>query len=222
MKKSATYICLLGFLCCLTMILVDGVLQPGYTAKSAVKVFLFLLLPLLFSLWQKLKLTDAFRPDRKALLFSLLLGIATFAIVMAAYALLHPYIDLSSVPAALEQSAGVTKDNFLFVGTYIALCNSLLEEFFFRCFLFLGLMKNAPKPFAYLFSAAAFAVYHAGMLAGMIGPALFLLALVALFLCGLLFNYFNARHNTIFVSWLIHMGANFAINTVGMHLLGML
>lgn len=221
MRKNTGNICLLGCACCVAMVLVDGVLQPGYTLKSLIKILLFLVLPLVFSLWKKLSPPKAFRPDRKAILLSSLLGFATFVIVLGAYMLLHPYINLSAVPAALEQSAGVTKNNFLYVGTYIALCNSLLEEFFFRCFLFLGLMQTGPKLFAYLFSAGAFALYHAGMLISMVGPVLFLLALSALFLCGLMFNYFNARSNTIWVSWLIHMGANLAINVVGMHLLRM-
>ena len=85
----------------------------------------------------------------------------------------------------------------------------------------MGLLKTASKPFAYLFSAAAFAIYHAGMLIGMIGPGLFVLALAALFGCGLLFDLLDAYRKRIWVSWLVHMGANLAINAVGMKLLGM-
>ena len=221
MRKNTAGLILMGCLCCVIMILVDGVLQPGYALKSVIKIIAFLALPLAFSVWRSLPQTKVFRPSKKALLISLLLGIGTYLLVIAAYLLLRAYIDLSAVPAALEQSAGVTRENFLFVGSYIALCNSLLEEFFFRCFLFLGLAEISSKKFAYVFSAAAFSVYHAGMLITMLNPFLFLLALGALFLCGLLFNYLNASHNSIWVSWFVHMGANFAINTVGMQLLGM-
>ena len=36
-------------LCCAVMLLVDGVLRPDYWIKSAAKVMLFLLFPLLYS-----------------------------------------------------------------------------------------------------------------------------------------------------------------------------
>ena len=38
-----------ALLCCAVMTLVDGVIRPGYAVKSAVKVALFLLLPLLLA-----------------------------------------------------------------------------------------------------------------------------------------------------------------------------
>ena len=36
-------------ICCLMMALVDGVLRPGYAAKSAIKIALFMLIPLIAS-----------------------------------------------------------------------------------------------------------------------------------------------------------------------------
>lgn len=220
LKKDTVYICIATAVCCLAMAAVDGILQPGYVVKSGIKILLFLLVPLVFSAVCKLSIAKCLRPDKQAILVGSGLGLATFLIILVAYWLLHSYIDLSAVPESLEKSAGVTKSNFLYVSTYIALCNSLLEEFFFRGFVFLGLLKTASKPFAHIFSAAAFAIYHAGMLFTMVPPVLFVLALAALFLCGLLFNYLNAYRQRIWVSWLVHMGANLAINSIGMLLLG--
>ena len=220
MKKML--LCFIVVLGCVAMTLVDGIIQPGYFIKSTVKLVFFLAIPLLFSKKLKLSFSGAFRPKRQSIIIGSVLGVAAFCVILGAYRLLHPHLDLSGVVHALESTAGVTKDNFLFVGTYIALCNSLLEEFFFRYFAFLGLERNGNKLFAYIFSAAAFAIYHAGMLITMVAPLLFALALVALFACGLLLNYLNGCSQTIWVSWLLHMGANLAINTVGMILLGIL
>ena len=202
------------------MTLVDSVLQPGYFLKSAIKLIFFLVLPLLL-LRHRNSLRCFLQADRHAMLTGGVLGLVTFGVIIGAYALLGSLMDLSAVPASLEKSAGVTKDNFLFVGTYIALCNSFLEEFFFRCFAFLQLREFTSRRFANCFSAAAFALYHVGMLITMIPPLLFALALVALFACGMLFNALDARRERIWASWLVHMGANLAINAVGMHLLGM-
>ena len=216
---SALWICLLAALCSSLMALVDGLWQPQYLIKSAVKACLFLLVPLLLARPFQLKLGNAFRPGKWVLITGLCLGTATFCILLGAYSLLGPYLDLSAVPAALAQNGGINKDNFLFVSLYIAFCNSILEEFFFRNFVFLGLLEQHRKLLAFLFSAGAFAVYHAGMLITMIPFGLFLLTLFALFGCGLLFNALNYRSKRIWASWFVHIGANLAINLIGMQLL---
>ena len=46
-KKNVLAICALVLLGCAAMTLVDGVLRPPYAVKSAVKLALFLLAPLL-------------------------------------------------------------------------------------------------------------------------------------------------------------------------------
>ncbi len=219
MKKEITYPCLLTAFSCIIMTLVDSVWQPGYFLKSAIKILFFLILPVVLFFRNRRCIR---KPAQMALLTGGVLAITTLTVILGAYYLLGPWLDLSGVPAALESSAGVTKENFLFVGTYIALCNSFLEEFFFRRFAYLELRKTASATFANIFSAAAFSIYHVGMLITMIQPLLFVLAIAALFLCGLLFNYLDSRQDQIWVSWLVHMAANIGINLVGMHLLGII
>lgn len=222
MKKNALLIYIVTALCCAAMAAIDGILQPGYVVKSCIKIVLFLFIPVIFSAARKLSVLEYFRPDKKALLTGGCLGLATFSVILTAYALLHSYIDLSAVPQSLEQSAGVTKSNFLLVSTYIALCNSLLEEFFFRGFAFFTLKPLAGRGFAYGFSALVFSVYHTAMMLGWWEWWLFALALAGLFAGGLLFDYLNERTGTIWCSWMVHMCANFAINTVGCLLFGIL
>lgn len=60
------------------------------------------------------------------------------------------------------------------------------------------------------------------MMNGWFNVLLLGIVLVALFVGGLIFNYFNEKENNIYVSWLIHMFANFAINTIGFILLGII
>lgn len=220
MKREAWFLCASVVICCAVMALVDGLWQPPYGVKSAVKVVLFLLIPLLLGKYLDLSPFSCLRPDKKAFLLGFGLGIGTVAVILGGFRILSPWLDLSAIPAALEENAGVTKDNFLYVSLYIALCNSLLEEFFFRGFTFLSLKKLTSSPFAFCFSAAAFAVYHAAIMKGWFSPFLFLLTLAALFGSGLFFNMLNFRRERIWASWLMHMGANLAINAIGMKLLG--
>lgn len=222
MKKDKLWIYLSVLLCCLVMALTDGVWKPPYAVKSIVKILLFLCIPLAFSVRRGLSPAALFVPEKKAILTGLALGAVTFILILTGYFLLRSYIDFSFIPGSLMENGGISADNFLYVSLYIAFCNSLLEEFFFRGFAYLTLKKVTTPLFATMFSAAAFAFYHGGMLDGWFSPLLYAGTLAALFACGLFFNYLNTRSRRIWVSWLTHMGANLAINAVGMILLGMI
>ena len=198
--------------CCGVMLAVDGVWQPGYWVKSAVKLTLFLAVPLLYGLLDReLSLSALFCPSCRGLLRAAALGAAVYAVILGGYFLLRGAVDFSPVLERLP--AGVTKDTFLWVALYISFVNSLLEEFFFRGFAYLALAGRMRG--ASLFSAAAFALYHTAMMLGWFPLPIFLLALAGLGVGGLLFNWLNKRDGAIWTSWLVHMAANFAINTVG-------
>ena len=142
-----------------------------------------------------------------------------FTVLIAGYFALRGVFDFSGIVSSLTSDAGVGRHNFVFVAIYIAVVNSFLEEFFFRGFAFLTLKKSASPGFAYLFSAAAFSLYHVAMMIGWFDAVLWVLVMAGLFVGGLIFNYFNQRSGTVYPSWLIHMCANLAINTVGIILI---
>ena len=249
-RKNRMVICIVVILCCGLLALVDGYWKPAYGVKAGIKVLLFFVVPLVCTwclgrkneedrqdLQQKEKIAEAehgaatisltnflavFQPDRKALTLGLGLGAVTMSVILGGYALLAPYLDLSAIPAAMASNGGITADNFLYVGTWIALCNSLMEEIFFRGFSFLQLCRVSSRKFAYIVSGAAFALYHAAIVDGWVSPILFLLMLAALFVCGLFFDWLDEKRGRIWVSWLMHMCANVAINLIGMRLLGMI
>ncbi|MCF2620130.1 CPBP family intramembrane metalloprotease [Oscillibacter valericigenes] len=215
-KKNVLAVCALVLLGCAAMTLVDGVLRPPYAVKSAVKLALFLLAPLLYGYAAgKDGYHALFRIQRRALPRVLALGFGVFALILGAYFALRSVFDFSAVTALLGKNAGVTAENFLWVSLYISFVNSLLEEFFFRGFAFLVLRRYAGERFACVFSALSFALYHTAMMLGWFSPLLFLLALAGLTAGGVLFNLLDARAGTIFPSWAVHIFANLAINTVG-------
>ena len=219
-KRSIAMILAVTVFCCLVMALVDGVLHPGYVLKSAIKASLFLLLPLILSIThQDVLYLSLLRPKKKGMLAAILLGIGIYAVILGGYFLLSPYFDFSKIAGALTENAGVTKENFLYISLYISFANSFLEEFFFRGFVFTNLKQLSGRKLAYLFSAAAFSLYHVAMMIGWFSPLLFLLVMAGLVAGGMIFNYLNEKLDTIYCSWLTHMFANFAINTIGFLLL---
>ncbi len=220
MKKPNLLVIITAVLCCGIMAFVDGVLMPGYAVKSAVKLVLFLVLPFALSrLDGDIAALSLFRAKKQGILKPLLLGVGLYALILGAYALVRNVFDFSAIAGSLSGSAGVTKENFLFVAVYISFVNSLLEEFFFRGFLFTNLKRHSSAKFAHLFSAVVFALYHVAMMIGWFSLPLFLLCMAGLTIGGLIFNMLNEKLGSIYASWFVHMFANFAINTIGFMLL---
>ena len=215
-RRKALFIIAAVLLGCGCMALVDGVIRPGYLTKSLIKLVLFLGLPLLCAHYDReIDLRRLFRVSRNGVAAALGVGIAVYAMVLLAYVLARNVFDFSALTANLTAQTGVKRDNFLLVALYISFVNSLLEEFFFRGFAFLTLKPKAGRGFAYGFSALTFALYHLAMMQGWFSVWVALLALVGLTLGGVIFNRFDERFDSIYLSWLIHMFANFATNTIG-------
>lgn len=214
MKK--TQITVLVVIACIVMAIVDAVIQPGYIIKSAIKILMFLLIPAIYSLLNKeCKISELLKPDKKGFIFAILLGIGVYIVVLGAYWIFKDIFDFSGLTASLNETTGVNKSNFLWVAIYISFINSLLEEFFFRGFSFITLKRFSSRRFAYIFSSFSFAFYHIAMMIGWFGMPVILISLLGLFLGGMIFNRFDETKGNIYLSWLIHMFANFATNTIG-------
>lgn len=214
MKKL--HIPILVIIACIVMGIVDAVIQPGYAIKSAIKIIMFLLIPIVYGLFFKeFNIKNLMKPDKKGLCIALCLGFVIYGVVIGAYWIFKDVFDFSALTGSLNETTGVNKSNFIWVAIYISFVNSLLEEFFFRGFSFITLKKLTSRRFAYVFSSMAFALYHIAMMIGWFGLPVILISLVGLFIGGMIFNRFDEKSENIYLSWLIHMFANFATNTIG-------
>lgn len=223
--KRKTTIVLSVLVCAIAITLIDAFVHPNYFVRIPIKVFFFLALPMFFFVKNKeafKEFKSLFVLRKKGILSALLLGFGVYAVILLGYFLTRNIIDYSNVTSSLTGGTGVNADNFVYVSLYISLMNSFLEEFFFRGYGFITLKKYASRRFAYIFSATLFAIYHVGMLISMFHFAVLLLLLAGLIVGGCIFNYLNENNGNIFLSWFVHMFANFAINTVGFILFGIL
>ena len=223
MKKKAFLLSFFVIAFCLVMAFVDGVLMVDYFIKSGIKLVLFLGFPLIYAFFDKeLTVKNLFKIEKKGILPAILMGVLVYAVIVGGYFLLRGVFDFTKITGALTKNIGVTGKNFVFVSVYISFVNSLLEEFFFRGFAFLTLSKFVGRKISYIFSAGVFALYHVAMMIGWFDLPLFLLIMAGLFAGGLIFNFLNEKSKTIYPSWFLHMFANFAINTVGFILFGII
>jgi membrane protease YdiL (CAAX protease family) len=213
------------FLFSIAVTLIDAFIHPNYFVKIPIKILFFLALPMLFFV----KNREAFSDFKKLFVFrksgilkAFLLGIGVYAVIVGGFLLTKNIIDYSNVTSNLTDGMGITARNFIYVSLYISLMNSFLEEFFFRGFGFITLKKYTTRKVAYIFSSVLFAIYHVGMLVGMFEFWALLLLLFGLIIGGCIFNFLNELNDNVYPSWFVHMFANFAINTVGFILFGIL
>lgn len=215
-RQSAISIIVLVVLGCVSMAIIDGIVSPTYVIKSIIKFVVFLLLPLFYvKISGKVSLKPLFMIHKKTLFQLLLFGLFVYLFILMGYFFIKPYFDFSNVTISLSSRIGVNSNNFIFVALYISFINSLLEEFFFRGFAFLCLLKVMGRKTVYLFSSIAFAIYHIAIMTNWFSPILFIALIISLIGAAMLFNWLDERTESIYPSWLIHMSANFAINTIG-------
>lgn len=222
--KRKTAITVILITACVLIYLIESNIRPVYIIKSLYKIIIFAGLPLIYCAFDKeVKFKEYFKiNDKKQIRRALLLGLGIYLIVQIGYFILKGFIALDNIAAILENNLSVNKNNFVFVSLYISLINSLLEELFFRGFGFITLGKFASKKYAYIISALAFSVYHVSILADWFNIIIYGLFITGLFVTGLFFNMLNDRYENIFNSWIVHMCANFSINTIGFMMFGII
>lgn len=212
-------------LSCALLYWLEQSIGVSYLLKTVFKLLLFISVPIIYKRFiknEKVSTLD-FKGWRQTPVWPGLLSGAAFALVLlSAYFLVGSQIELPRIAAELENKLRVSPANFLFVGLYIILGNSLIEEFFFRGFVFLSLLASGRPKTAYLFSSFLFALYHIAIFKNWFSLPLFLLALFGLIVVGLLFSWLDARYHNFMNSWIAHAFADSVIIIIGMRMFGMI
>jgi len=197
------------------LIWIEQGLEIEYMWKTVAKVIFFLVIP--FTLFKKtgfpfLRLR---KTNIKSMKIAIGSGLAILGIIIGAFVILLPYIDIHALVIDLAD-AGITPSVFPFVALYILFGNSLLEEFFFRGLLPNFFKKSRQRLFLPSFF---FAIYHIAIFLPWFSPALLLLAVIGLWIGGIIFQLTNERSQTILPSWTIHMFADIGVLLVGVYML---
>ena len=140
------------------MALVETLIEPPYFVKSAAKVTVFFLIPILFMKLLKIKVFDStFALNRKTLIKLLLLGAGIYLAIIGVFFLTRNVFDYTALVESLSADQKVNSGSFIWIALYISFCNSFLEEFLFRFLSFIKLSEYISKRFAYIFSSVMFA-----------------------------------------------------------------
>jgi membrane protease YdiL (CAAX protease family) len=222
MKKK--YIILSSLIACIILYFVEQVLVVNYVVKTLIKVLFFIFIPYIYMKFIKkqpiAKSINYKNIDKHHLKMGFLFGILSFLIVLVTYYLLRNIINLPSISEDLQSKSKITASSFIFVGIYITLGNSFLEEYFFRGFVFLNLYELKSKKCAYIYSSLLFGLYHIGIFKAWFSIELVGLALVGLISIGLIFNWLDTKSKNFINSWIVHILADSAIIIIGLKMFG--
>jgi membrane protease YdiL (CAAX protease family) len=204
---------------CLLMFLVE-LLGVAYLTKTIIKVVLFLCIPIVYALITKSVDIASFLKvkDTRSILKSIMLGVVVYIALILGYIVIKDFIPSEQITNSLNEM-NITINNFLYVSLYISFVNSFIEEFLFRGFACIGASAKSKEMFYIIVSSLIFSLYHIGIMANWFSIPVFLVFIIGLFGCGLFFCYLNRKNSNIYNSWMVHMFANFAINTIGFYML---
>lgn len=198
---------------CIVVILLLFVVELWAPILYGYKVLLKILLMTLPMLWLGWHFFN--RPNTRSLVFAIFLGIGSLIVIQVTYWALQQFIDLERIKVLLREQQGINASMFTLVAIYITFGNSLLEELFFR-----GFLANLNIKHPWVLSSALFAFYHLTIFILWFSWWVLLLALVGLFIGGLLFCWLNAAKNSIWNSWVMHIFADVAIVAIGFQMFG--
>ncbi len=220
-KISSVWICIMACAMCTAgsmFYILQRYIAVPYFVTAGTKVIFFGILPMAYFKWiehRPLKEMLYLKSRKKQLIEAGLLGLGIMFIILMTYLVLQMYIDLDLIAEELMKASSINPATFPFIALYIIFGNSFLEEYFFRGFIFLNLCQKGNKKLAYIFSALLFAIYHVTIFKSWFSPVIIILALIGLFIGGLIFNAINIRQKSIINSWIIHIFADVAIILIG-------
>jgi len=227
MSRKKIFLLLTLVLPLFLLILVRSLTTPNYFLSSIYKVvFLapFLYAFLFFrSSWKKQLLKDfSFLAFRRyfsvALLWGVIIGISYFM----GFLLLKSFLSFDAITSSLAQFASITPTNILFIGAYIILFNSLLEEFFWRGFFFQESLRSFRKFWAYFLTGIGFSLYHLAFLYTWFSWPFIFLAGIGLFMYSFVMCFLFERYKDLFTCWFIHAIVDVAQITIALILFGII
>lgn len=212
MRRTAI---LLSIACILFLLWIEQGVGVTYGWKTAAKVILFLIVPFVLFRKRGFSFLSFKRADRHSLRLSVISGLSITVIIIAAFAIVSPFIDTESLILDLQTRVGVTVAVFPFVALYIMFGNSFLEEFFFRGFLVSAFSGTKMK---WILPPLFFAIYHVAIFLPWFTWPVLLVALAGLWIGGYIFQWINEKSGTILPSWIIHMFADLGVLLIGAYL----
>lgn len=227
MKRKDVLIIALIFLAPLMILLSRQLFDASYFSSSIYKIIF--LTPILFRiLGEKVNFKDSLTKHFSLDTFRnnfgkmLLIGIGLLTIYLFAFWIAQGYLDLNMVINQLQAMASINIGNIILIGLYIIVLNSLLEEFFWRGFVFDELKDSLNIWFAYIFTGLAFSFHHVVFYYSWFSLGFGIIITLGLTSYAIIMNLIFHKYKDLFSCWLVHAIADVAQILIAFRIFGII
>lgn len=187
--------------------------SANYLFSSIYKIiFLF---PLVYRVWIEKKSIKqgivehfSFSTLKKHIVPVVSIGVFLATVYIGSFMLFKGFLDLEGIAIKLQEVMDLNVTNLIFIGLYIILINSLLEEYFWRGFMFDKLRGLVSPWLAYALTGVAFSFHHVVFYYNWFTPLFFWLVTIGLIGYAVIMNYIFSRYKDLFSCWVIHAFAD--------------
>jgi membrane protease YdiL (CAAX protease family) len=223
-----------GFLPAILELTIFASGEAAMVVAPGLKFFVHIVVPTLFVAYVSRKtIKDAFLDPilpmpghsvKQAILLGL--GIGTLAVVSigGAFLFLKPLVNIAGIGENLANEIGITRDVYIFVALWLVLINPLLEEYFWRGFVFMQAYRFFTDPLykriVVYGTGMLFALHHAVIIQDWFNWWQFGLVIVFLGVAGVIFNMIYVRSGSIISSYIAHLMADAILAAIGFVIFG--
>jgi membrane protease YdiL (CAAX protease family) len=160
-----------------------------------------------------------FKMSQKSVVYALLMSLLMLAFIIMTFLVTKQFIHIDNIVIDIQSRMKISKGIIVIAAVYTVFVNSFIEEYFFRGFIFQGLI-GINKPLAFVASSLLFAIYHIGVFYTWFSLPMMCLALIGLFIGGLIFSFFVYKTKSVLASYFIHICSDIAIMIIGVIWIG--
>lgn len=178
------------------------------------KVFIFSF-PLFFIFQNKFPQINGIKNVKKSLLYGFFSGVIIFILTMILFFSFKEYFMNFSGQIKTKAIQMNFYQNYILVALIISIFHSFLEEYFWRYFLFRGLLGKFGFWRASLISSIGFSLHHFVVLSEYFPMYLTIILGLCVAVGGMIWSAIYYRTRTIFGCWFSHFWIDLGIFTIG-------
>ncbi|MBD2420793.1 CPBP family intramembrane metalloprotease [Anabaena cylindrica FACHB-243] len=196
----------------MSLLIAPGII--GQTILVMCQLWL-LFLPVAWLLWVERKPLKISKPTRYDWLIGLALGLLMFGIILATYwFFLRDWINVNDVRNKLQKVGNINQLFFKLGGAYFILINALIEEYFWRWFVYSRCEELVSGRTAVFLAALFFTIHHTIGLAVFTDWRMVLLGSLFVFVAGVVWSECYRRYRSIWSNYFSHLIADLALHIV--------
>ena len=196
--------------------------EMNYLLSSVYKLVFFL--PIIYRMFFykrsfRKSVTEGFnwKQFKKNLLPTFGLSVLFGSAFLSVFLIFKGYLNFESMISNLDSLVGVNKSNLLYIGAYVIVLNSVLEEYFWRGFMFKEL-KSLGKLTSYVLTGFGFALHHVMLIYAWFSLPYIVVMTLSLAGFGMVMNWVYERYG-LFSCWFIHAVQDVVMIGIGFSLL---